>query len=109
MTKIQPIWVTMPVSEAMRDYPGCLAGWWYADAGGGGGQLDMHDATVTQAVSELRERACSDDHDRAAIMAGTIEVAVGWSHPEHAALRRLLDAQTHGLNDILLAGRGGDQ
>ena len=62
----------MNVTEALETKPTAIVGWW--TSADGSGSLDMTGATVAEAVAELTERACSDDNDRAAIMAGTFEL-----------------------------------
>jgi hypothetical protein len=65
---------SIDLDQALRDYPASLVGWW--TSADGSGQLDMTGLTVEQAIAELLEMVCSNDEDRAAIMAGTIEVAI---------------------------------
>ena len=64
--------MTLTVNEALNAHPTATVGWWTSEDGSG--SLDMTGATVAEAVAELTERACSDDNDRAAIMAGTFEI-----------------------------------
>lgn len=97
-----PIWVTVSVREALESYGGCKAGWWYGEDWRAS-RLEMHGRTVAQAIAEECARACSDEADRQAIEAGTIEVVVGWSHPHYATLKALLDAQTCTIVDAALA------
>ena len=62
----------MNVTEALETKPTAIVGWWTSEDGAG--SLDMTGATVAEAVAELTERACSNDADRAAILAGTFEL-----------------------------------
>ncbi len=64
--------MTLTVTEAIETKPAAIVGWW--TSADGSGSLDMTGATVAEAVAELTERACSDDTDVAAIMAGTLEI-----------------------------------
>lgn len=65
---------SIDLDQALRDYPTAAAGWW--TSADGSGQLDMTGLTVEETVAELLKMVCSNDEDRAAIMAGTIEVAI---------------------------------
>ena len=65
--------ISMNVLEALNEYPDAQVGWW--TSADGAGCLDMVGATVTEAVNELRAQ-CAGDNDRAAVLAGTIEVEV---------------------------------
>ena len=64
---------TISLTEALRDYPASLVGWW--TSADGAGCLDMTGATVAQAVVEMSAQ-CIDDDQRADLMAGSIECAI---------------------------------
>ena len=66
---------SMNVTEALRDYPAAVVGWW--TSADGSGCLDMSGATVAEAVAEILAQCGDDEEERAEVYAGTLEVEIG--------------------------------